>query len=253
MRKLDKDVIASRLSERADVHFYRITDSTNIRAKEYATENKIIRPAVFIAASQSAGRGRLGRSFLSEEGGIYFTLLMTGGDLAPTEITPRAAVAASAAIEELLGISVGIKWVNDLYLSDKKLAGILTEGTFDENGKLAYYLVGMGINVYKNADFNAKLPMACAIEDAVKTEIDINEIAIAIISRMLGIEELSSPLFEYRKRSILDGREIVAYDGEKQIDCRAIGIDEDFSLIAEKLSDGEKIRLFTGEVSVKLK
>ena len=80
-----------------------------------------------------------------------------------------------------------------------------------------------------------------------------DKIAAALISEMLMIEELSSPVEEYRSRSILDGREVIATDGEVSFDCRVVGVDEDFSLLIERATDGSRLRLFTGEVSIKIK
>ena len=76
-----------------EIHFYECTDSTNTRAKEWAKQSAEKRPAVFIANEQSAGRGRLGRSFVSERGaGIYMSILTypdeSGADA--TEATARA-------------------------------------------------------------------------------------------------------------------------------------------------------------------
>ena len=108
---------------------YSIIDSTNTRAKEYAKENPENRsPVVFIADEQTAGRGRRGRSFVSRAGaGIYISILdypdSNGFDA--TKVTAEAAVNLAKAIESLCPCDIRIKWVNDLYLGGKKLAGIL--------------------------------------------------------------------------------------------------------------------------------
>jgi len=118
---------------------YELTDSTNERAREYAREKTDNRsPVVFIADGQTAGRGRRGRSFVSNSGaGIYISILTypeaVGADA--TVATSRAAVCLARAIESLCDCDVRIKWVNDLYLGGKKLAGILTEGEVAQDGR----------------------------------------------------------------------------------------------------------------------
>lgn len=83
------------------------------------------------AASQSAGRGRIGRRFWSPDGsGIYFSFIYVpeGGIQDPGRITAAAAVGVCRAADSLYGIRSGIKWVNDVYVGGKKVSGILTEG-----------------------------------------------------------------------------------------------------------------------------
>lgn len=86
---------------------------------------------LFAAASQSAGRGRIGRRFWSPDGsGIYFSFIYVpeGGIQDPGRITAAAAVGVCRAADSLYGIRSGIKWVNDVYVGGKKVSGILTEG-----------------------------------------------------------------------------------------------------------------------------
>ena len=114
-------------------------DSTNNRAKALAAAGARHGTTV-IADSQSGGRGRLGRSFFSpEHSGVYMTCILRP-DCDPERanlLTSLAAVAAARAVEKVSGADVKIKWVNDLYLNDKKICGILTEaGMGRESGRL---------------------------------------------------------------------------------------------------------------------
>ena len=105
------------------------TTSTNDLAKIYANHNSTT-PAIFISEEQTAGRGRLGRTFVSpSKTGLYISLC-----LFPTIaledlslITCATAVACIETLEQLTGKSLNIKWVNDLFYQDKKVGGILTE------------------------------------------------------------------------------------------------------------------------------
>ena len=249
---LNREELEKSLDGMIPTFFYSETDSTNKRAREYAELHKVDGAVLFVASRQSAGRGRLGRSFVSDDGGIYMSVLMPGNGESPTEITARAAVAAAKAIEKFCGLKIGIKWVNDLYINEKKLAGILTEGVFDEKGKLSYFIVGMGINVYKNANLTANIPIATTLEDALNLRVNINQLARELALAIEGIFRLTSPLEEYRKRCILIGRpvSVIGYDDSYEALC--VGVDDDYSLIVRRSTDGELVRVFTGEVSVRL-
>jgi len=250
---LEKNKIKDRLSEVCDgaslprVFFFSECESTNDEARKYTRRSKD--SAIFIAARQTRGRGRRGRSFLSPEGGIYISFLSQGKtDKAPAQITAATAVKAAEAIEKYLGIRVDIKWVNDLYFKGKKLAGILTEGEFDENGNLRYYVVGMGINVYKNLDFCRKMPIATTLEDAVGCTVDINGLCSALIGAVLsdgcdGREALE----EYRSRCITVGQRVLVKSEAEEYEAEALSVLDDYSLQI-RLMTGEIRRVFSGEV-----
>ncbi len=236
--------------------FYDETDSTNTRAREYAKNNLVKNdgPVVFLAKRQSAGRGRRGRSFSSLSGGIYMSILTYPDvDCNPTEITAYAAVALSRAIKKITGVEVGIKWVNDLYIGDKKLAGILCEGEFDENGNILCSVCGMGINVYKNGISEEISDIATSLETEGVTA-DINALAAEIILEFLdGWNSASSEknLAEYKARSIVIGRKITVISSSDSYTATAVDILSDYSLLV-RLSSGECERVFTGEVSTKI-
>ena len=100
------------------------------------------------ALTQTAGKGRLGRSFQSPEGGLYLSVLWRGcpaGQL--FTVTPLAAVAVCRAIEQTCGAVCGIKWCNDVVLDGKKLCGILTESHLRPDGSAEWLVVGIGLNL----------------------------------------------------------------------------------------------------------
>ena len=251
---LDKNEILLHLGDLAnkfDISFYPLTDSTNRRARELAAAGPIDKPAVLLAQEQTAGRGRLGRSFLSERGGLYISFLYFPRGCAgeTVGITAEAAVKLSRAIDSSCGIQTGIKWVNDIYLNGKKIAGILTEGEFDESGKLRYYIVGMGINVYKIEDFSSKIPIATTLEDEIKFAPDINKLCAEIIKEMLSDEE-GDTLLEYRERSVTLGERVTVMAADPY-EARAIEILDDYSLLVEQ-EDGTRISVNSGEVSTSI-
>ena len=228
---------------------YEACDSTNERAREYAKE--FSSEAVFLADRQTAGRGRRGRSFLSEEGGIYISFLYfpRGGEVDISGITAKSAVILARAIDRVTGVRCDIKWVNDLYIKGKKIAGILTEGEFDENGKLAYYVVGMGINVYKIEGFREKMPIAAALEEFAFSEINFDNLCSEIIFGMRRAAPPSEELLsEYRERCMLSGLEVIVHRGDEEYPALVLGVNDDYSL---SVKVGDEIRsLCSGEVSV---
>ena len=232
--------------------YYPLTDSTNTRAKEFAKENPNNRePIVFIADAQSAGRGRRGRSFVSNAGaGIYMSILTypdeKRGDATLT--TAKAAVALAKAVESLCNCKTQIKWVNDLYLGGKKLAGILTEGELDENGNFAYQIVGMGINVYKNAISSEIFGIATSLEDELILPPDPSILAAKMISEFLCTAD--DCYNEYKARSFVIGKKVKVIKLTESYEAEVIDIAPDFSLIIDR--DGKAERLFTGEISLKI-
>ena len=232
--------------------FYECTDSTNTRAKEYARANSGKRSTiVFIANEQTAGRGRRGRSFVSRGGaGIYMSILtypdVRGADV--TLSTAKAAVSLCYAIESLCDCEVKIKWVNDIYLGDKKLAGILTEGEMDEEGKIAYQIVGMGINVYKNAISDEISDIATSIEGETGIGIDRSKLAAAIIKYHLNYK--GDFYNEYKSRSFIIGKKVTVMKLSESYEAKVLDINPDFSLKL-KTASGIEI-LFTGEVGLKI-
>ena len=240
------------------IFYYDIIDSTNTRAREYAKEHPECRePIVFIANAQSAGRGRRGRSFVSNEGaGIYVSILIYPSSSAEdaTTLTAKAAVALSHAVEKSTSATPRIKWVNDLYLGGKKLAGILCEGESDENGNLRCFVCGMGINVYKNAISDEISDIATSIESESGERASRSKLAANIITEFLEIAEGNDAhdvYLEYKSRSFVIGKDVTVLKLSDTFPARVIDIDRDYALIIER-EGGERERLFTGEVSLKI-
>ena len=238
-----------------EIFLFDITDSTNTRAKEYAKASAAQRAAVFLSEEQTAGRGRRGRSFFSERGaGIYISFLLypkVGAEDA-VKLTARAVVKLARAIRAVCHVSPRIKWVNDLYAGNKKLAGILCEGEATKEGKIAYTICGMGINVYKNAITEEISDIATSIESISGERVDRNLLAAEIIAEFIRDETEEEILEEYRRLSFIPGLDITVIPtvGESY-PAKALEILDDYSLLIEA-PDKKISRLFTGEVSVKI-
>ena len=123
-----------------------VTHSTNNDLKDIIKKSSEPVFTVLTADSQLSGRGRLGRSFISPEGGLYFSVAfpLTGKESSIPLLTLLAGLAVNEALRELTGADTLIKWPNDIYLNNKKLCGILTE-LVSFRGLTA--VVGIGINL----------------------------------------------------------------------------------------------------------
>ncbi len=231
---------------------YGTVDSTNSLAKRYAAENSA--DAVFVARGQTAGRGRLGRSFSSELGcGLYMSILIHPKGCAANslKLTALAGVAVCRAIEKNTALSPQIKWVNDIQLGGKKVAGILAEGELDAGGKLKYAVIGIGLNLYKR-DFGTLSDIAASLEDFGVTPPAPERILRDIVGEFFAVcsrEELSRELEYYRRHSSVIGRSVTVYKGGGSYPARAVDITGNFELIVTD-GRGESV-LSSAEVSVR--
>lgn len=239
---------------------YDVVESTNDIAKEYG-EKLLGEDALFITQSQKKGKGRRGRSFFSPSGtGLYMSLLLYP-DIETEKIlgiTCIMGVAVCLAIEEVTGIKTQIKWVNDIYYGDKKIAGILTEGiTSVEEGCFKYVVVGVGLNIYEPyTGFPTELKdVAGALLLEVSSDNIREQLCGAIINNFYALLEDDAYIDEYRKRSMLIGKyvKIVKYVNNEQKGgneyALVTGIDDSCHLMV-RYDSGEEESLSTGEVSV---
>ena len=238
----------------ASVFLYDEIGSTNDEAKRYAKEGSSDN-AIFVAARQTGGRGRLGRSFSSDEGGLYISYLFHPKLMAEDAVmmTVYAAVALCEVLEEMTPIKPRIKWVNDVFAGGKKLAGILTEGQVLSDGGLGYAVVGIGVNVWKREFPEALCDIATDIESECGARISIADIALRLSEKMLRFEDAERGAYmdKYRAYSLVIGKRLTVITADGSYEAEAVSIDDSGALIV-KNDDGDLIRLFTGEVSVRL-
>ena len=266
------------------VEIFKEIDSTNTYAKRILTEcgnlrnpdgslteaGKKYHRAIIAAESQTAGRGRLGRTFVSPaKTGIYLSAIYApvGGITNPAKITAFSAVAVCRAIKELYGIDCQIKWINDIYAGGKKICGILTEGfTNFETGSIESAIIGIGINIRENPAFFPKevAKVAGSIESAKKDAENSRQtptrchLAALVAKNLFEIleqnaESSGTVMQEYKAASFLIGKTLTIHPiiGNSQADyvAKAVDIDDNAALIVE-LADGTRKSLFSGEVSI---
>ena len=235
--------------EEVSVHVFDEIDSTNTEAKRMVTDG-FFGDALLVAHTQTAGRGRMGRSFYSPLAtGAYFSILhtLTTPLYDAVAITSAASVAVMRAIKALAGVQAQIKWVNDLYYNDKKICGILTEAV--SSGESTHVIVGIGINL-NTADFPEEL---AEIAGSLGAQVDVAEL-IAQIYREIALY-LQNPtgrewLDDYRAHSCVLGKRVAWVSKETSREGFAESIDADGALLI-RAENGELIRLHTGEISLK--
>ena len=221
--------------------------STNDEAKKLLIEDPHTR-AVVIADRQLRGRGRYGRDFYSPAGtGLYLSAVIHPDKpfVEAVMYTAAAAVAAARAIERTTGINTQIKWINDLYIGERKVCGILTEADTDfETGRVRSMITGIGINV-TTADFPSEIKDKAV---SLGKKIPRCRLAAELISEFYTLTENESDFMdEYRNRCFIIGREISFSDGRKQYRGRAAGIGDGCELILE--TDEGTLSFAHGEIT----
>ena len=239
------------------------TGSTNEDARLLASGSDI--PILVIANKQNKGRGRRGRDFYSPVGtGLYMSIALGNAKelIKTVKMTAIAAVAVAQAIDNAVfsGAETSlIKWVNDIYVDERKVCGILSEAFLSpENGKDGCMVVGIGINVYEPAggfpgDINMKAGYLIPAGQSVRKGLR-NKLVLEVIKQLfyyMGLPEES--LAEYRRRSNLTGSYVKVNSfvpGDEDKECvKVLGIDDEYGLIVEH-ENGQKMTLTSGEVSV---
>lgn len=243
------------------IRLYDRIDSTNSEAKRLAASvfeteesgREVLTPTLFIADSQSSGRGRLGRTFYSpEHTGIYMTLLYPVDAPYDTavRITAKTAAAAYEGLYEVTGLPLSIKWVNDIYLYDRKIAGILVESVAD-SGKVLALVIGIGINVTTEEWPEELENIAGALGDS---SFDRTGIVIAVIRKLMkevsNLDDLHY-LEIYRQASCVLGKTVDYTRNGVTKTGTAVSIDDRGALIVE--TEGGREILDSGEISVRVK
>lgn len=235
-------------------------DSTNNVLRAMAEEGKEEKTVV-VANHQTAGKGRKGRSFYSpSDSGLYMSVLLRP-QMQPEDsflITTAAAVAVSRAIENVCKVKTYIKWVNDIYIDDRKVCGILTEAATDpKSGKLKYVILGIGVNLYQpECGFPSDICSVASsvIKDKRDTEDLRGELAAEILNQFFSIyANLSdNKIFaEYKDKLFLIGKRVRVFSNMNEYVAEVIDIDKDYRLCVKK-ENGEIVKLDSGEVSTKM-
>jgi BirA family transcriptional regulator, biotin operon repressor / biotin---[acetyl-CoA-carboxylase] ligase len=225
---------------------FRATESTNDRARELA-EAGAPTGTVVTADAQTAGRGRHGRVWTAPPGkALLYSAILRPLDARHTLLPLAVPLAVCEAVESLASVRCEVKWPNDVWVEQSKLAGVLIEARPPD-----WAVIGIGVNVAVEPDEfpdDLRWPATSigrgAVVDAVRRAVD----------RALGdwVEAVPDRLLDaYRERDALDGRELTWSGGESEGAGRAAGIDERGNLVVVR-EDGERLALGSGEVQLQL-
>ena len=238
-----------------EILYFDTIDSTNNYAKKISKTSK--HGTLIIADKQTQGRGRSGHNFESPSGtGLYMTLILKPEiEISKFQmITIADAVAVCLAIEDLYPNSkdeLKIKWVNDVLFRGKKISGILTEAVNNSDGEIESVITGIGINISTkkfHGDFNA----GSIFSEGEKILFERWELCSKVADYVMKFaDNLGDPnlIEEYRKRSILTGKNISYMRDNEKYFAKVLGIDDNGGLIIQN-ENSEKEILRSGEVSL---
>lgn len=234
----------------SDVRFFPSCASTNDEAKRMFAEGQSA-PALLAAAEQTAGRGRMGRQFLSPAGsGVYFSLLypLSAPPASVLYATCASGVAVRRAILSATGRDTRIKWVNDLRFAGRKVCGILTEAV--SLGDRHALVIGVGINLRPVAFPPELAGIAGSLEDTDCPRATLVAACAGELLRILRAPE-GAWLAAYRAASCTLGQEVrILRDGALLWRGTAVDIRPDGALLL-RLADGSILPVTTGEVSLR--
>ncbi len=248
------DNLKSYLKNNIEIQCYDTIDSTNSEAKRKAEHRTTSTPLLIVANHQSAGRGRLGRTFYSpNDTGLYMSLLLKPESDTNDIVcmTTATAVCVIRALENLCNIKPQIKWVNDIYLGDKKVCGILCEAVTNETTyAIDYVVIGIGINI-STTDFPTEIT---DIATSIGQQLNRNELCAEITDNLIDMMSTiadRSFIDEYKAHSLVLQKEITYTQNGETKTATAIGIDNNGGLVI-KTENGVET-LSTGEITVRLK
>ena len=229
------------------IFHYDTLPSTNRTALDLDAEHL----TAVVADEQSGGRGRLGRSFFSPDGGLYMSVIIDHHRLACglPFCTAAAALAVKSALEDFGVMGLSVKWVNDILLDGRKVCGILTEAR-SENGEIGRVVVGIGINLKEpDGGFPEEIRHKAG---TINYNGDKLELAAAIVQRLgehLALDARRiAELYESSLAYIGEIATVTDYaDGQKALSGTILGVDENCYLRLA-LSNGEIRHIYSGEI-----
>jgi len=234
-----------------DIKYFKETESTNIIAREIA--ESVEEGTVVIAESQTGGRGRLGRKWISPEGGIWLSIIIKPKilPLYASRITLLTGVCVAKTIRSF-GLAAKIKWPNDVLINGKKVCGILTE-IEAEMDLIDYCVVGIGIDA--NVDTDSFPEEVRESSTSLKKELghDINRVEFAqkLLSEFEALylrfqkDGFPSILEEWRDMSATIGKWVKITTQTRTIYGEAIGVDNEGALILET-GEGQLEKIVAG-------
>lgn len=239
--------------------FLREVGSTNDYAKELASYGAP-EGTVVIAETQKAGRGRLGREWVSPKGGLYFSIVLRPKLIASEAVglVFVAGLAVAKVLNEVYGLKAETKWPNDVLVNGKKICGILSEMNITRE-KVNYAIIGIGINVNIDVEkrFQGQLKaVVTSIENELGRGVKLEELFVVLLEKLENLYELFlkegfNPILEvWKSYAGFLGKQVVVTGETKRLCGLALDVDGDGALVV-RLEDGAVKRVFVGDISMR--
>jgi BirA family biotin operon repressor/biotin-[acetyl-CoA-carboxylase] ligase len=239
-----------------DIQLLPTVASTNTRAMELASQGAP-EGTVVIAETQTGGKGRLGRTWISPRGNLYLSVILRPDipmHKAPL-ITLMGAVAVASSIRQSLGLSAGIKWPNDILIAGKKVSGLLTEMSAEQDC-IRHVVLGIGVDVNMPlAELPPELrPLSTTLAAEAGRTIDRTEFARALLERLdqgyhAFLEAPSAVLSEWESLNVTISSRVRVSGARESLEGMAQGIDPEGRLII-KQDDGTVRTVAAGDVTI---
>lgn len=240
------------------IYFSRCVNSTNDWAKELASSGAE-EGTVTVAQTQTAGRGRAGREWISPRGGLWFSIVLKPTKRAreASQLVFVASLVVAEVLQEKYGLKTETKWPNDVLVNDKKICGILTEMRTKEE-RVNFAIVGVGVNA--NFLVDEVLPasvkaVATSVEFELRKRIRLESLLRALLEKMENVYEryeragFAPVLEEWKRYAGFLGRSVVVTDRNERLNGLALDVDVEGALIL-RLEDGTTRRIFVGDVAL---
>lgn len=253
--KLTGPAIEQSIAGRAKIKLVAVeqTESTQLLAKNYLAHHNNSEPVVFVANQQSGGYGQHGRHFYSPaESGIYLSLLFPPQRLQQLRkaglLTTSVAVILATVLERYFPqVHLSLKWVNDVFLGSKKVAGILTEAVYQLGNPAASLIIGIGVNL-TTQNFPTELVSKAGALGKM-SNIDRNRLVADLLVALIGMltdYSTGKYLAEYRRRCFLLGRTVTVKTTQGMQTGIAVDISKNGGLVID--CDGKRQVIHSGEV-----
>lgn len=240
------------------IHYFRRVASTNDVAKEFAARGAK-EGTVIVAETQTRGRGRLGREWVSPEGGIWLSVILrsTVNLKDASKLTLTASVAVARTLNKIYDVKAEIKWPNDVQIDGRKVCGILTEATARDK-TADFFVVGIGVNANIDLSSLPKLlrDSTTSLKEELKRNIEREQFLSALLTEIeryydaFSRRKFDSILKEWRSLCSHLGSQVKIASFDETFEGLAVDVDENGALLV-KLKDGTTRRVVSGDITTK--
>jgi len=218
-------------------------DTAKDLARKYCPDFTVV-----VAGRQTRGRGRLRRQWLSDDGGLYFTMVLRPEIpvLLSSRVNFLASLTLARVLRELFQIDAAVKWPNDILVDGRKISGMLSE-LEAETDRLLFINIGMGINV--NNDPSGVEPGASSLKKITGREISKNMLLarfLAEFEKRLKKVEFENVISEWKKYTVTLNRRVKIVTHQEVSEGLAVDVEQDGALVLE-LTDGTRKKIVYGD------